>query len=46
MEMIPKPKQNMTKEELFEYLWQLAQAVEFNEQDADRRLREVENNAD
>lgn len=42
MEMIKKPKPEMSKEELFDYLWELATAVEFNLNDLDRRLSEVE----
>lgn len=44
MEMIPKPTPNMTKEELFEYLWKLANVLEFNINDIDRKISEVQKN--
>ena len=39
--MIPKPTPNMTKEQLFDYLWKLANALEFNVNDLNRKIDEV-----
>lgn len=39
---IKKPKPDMTKEELFTYLWQLAEAIEFELNDLKRKVEQNE----
>lgn len=41
---IKKPKPEMSKEELFNYLWQLAESVEFEINDLKRQIDEVKKN--
>ena len=41
---IKLPKENMTKEELFDFLYQLCVALNFNIQDLNRKIDEVKRN--